>query len=182
MAITMVTSLMKFKDEDGNLTAIYPISKNNIVTTTGSGSAYEASIAEITDLTAGESFIMIPHVASTTTSPTLNVNNMGAIRIRRGISTNTTTTSQGAIDTWLSAGKPVRVTYDGTFWIADLPKPIATDLMGIVPIASGGTGASAGADGLKNLFAAGNTVLSSYQYGDALPDAGTPGRIFFLKV
>lgn len=52
----------------------------------------------------------------------------------------------------------------------------------IVPIANGGTNASDGATGLKNLFAGGATVLSSYQYGDTLPEAGTVGRIFFKKL
>ena len=52
----------------------------------------------------------------------------------------------------------------------------------IVPIANGGTNASDGATGLANLFAAGVTVLSSHQYGDELPEAGTVGRIFFKKL
>jgi hypothetical protein len=52
----------------------------------------------------------------------------------------------------------------------------------IVPIANGGTNASDGAIGLQNLFASGATVLSSYQYGDTLPAAGTAGRIFFKKL
>ena len=52
----------------------------------------------------------------------------------------------------------------------------------IVPIANGGTGSSDGATGLANLFAAGATVLSSNQYGDELPEAGTVGRIFFKKL
>ena len=52
----------------------------------------------------------------------------------------------------------------------------------IVPIANGGTNASDGATGLKNLFADGITVLSSYQYGDELPEAGTVGRIFFKRL
>ena len=52
----------------------------------------------------------------------------------------------------------------------------------IVPIANGGTNASDGATGLKNLFASGATVLSSHQYGDTLPAAGTVGRIFFKKL
>jgi hypothetical protein len=52
----------------------------------------------------------------------------------------------------------------------------------VIPIERGGTNATDGATGLKNLFAAGATVLSSHQYGDALPTPGTPGRIFFKKV
>ena len=35
---------------------------------------------------------------------------------------------------------------------------------------------------LQNLFIDGATVLSSYQYGDKLPEAGTVGRIFFKKL
>lgn len=54
---------------------------------------------------------------------------------------------------------------------------------GTLPIAQGGTGATTGAAALKALFAAGNAVMSSYQYGTALPTSGfTAGRIFFKKV
>lgn len=49
----------------------------------------------------------------------------------------------------------------------------------ILPIAKGGTNASDGATGLKNLFAAGSTVLSSHQYGNTLPSTGIKGQIFF---
>ena len=52
----------------------------------------------------------------------------------------------------------------------------------ITPIENGGTNATDGATGLANLFASGNTVLSSYQYGDELPEAGTVGRIFFKRL
>lgn len=52
----------------------------------------------------------------------------------------------------------------------------------IIPVANGGTNASDGATGLKNLFASGVTVLSSFQYGDELPEAGTAGRIFFKRL
>jgi hypothetical protein len=52
----------------------------------------------------------------------------------------------------------------------------------VLSIAKGGTNASDGATGLKNLFAAGATILSSHQYGDSLPSAGQAGRIFFKKI
>lgn len=38
------------------------------------------------------------------------------------------------------------------------------------------------AEGLNNVFTDGATVLSSYQYGDELPEAGTVGRIFFKRL
>ena len=58
-----------------------------------------------------------------------------------------------------------------------------SDLSGTLTISKGGIGASDGATGLKNLLAAGNTILSSYQYGDELPrtSEATLGRIFFVK-
>lgn len=66
--------------------------------------------------------------------------------------------------------------------------PALTSCTGILTVNKGGTGSSNGATGLKNLFAAGNTILSSYQYGDSLPtnedgslQVGTVGRIFFVK-
>ena len=52
----------------------------------------------------------------------------------------------------------------------------------ITPIENGGTNASDGAIGLANLFASGDTILSSYQYGDELPPAGIKGRIFFKRL
>lgn len=51
-----------------------------------------------------------------------------------------------------------------------------------IAMSKGGTGATSGATGLKNLLAAGNTILSSYQYGSSLPSAGTKGRLFFKTV
>lgn len=38
------------------------------------------------------------------------------------------------------------------------------------------------AEGLNGVIADGETVLSSYQYGDELPAAGTVGRIFFKRL
>ena len=62
----------------------------------------------------------------------------------------------------------------GTFSTARIPN---------ISMSKGGTGATNGSDGLKNLLAAGPMILKegvNYQYGDTLPDPGTPGRIFFL--
>lgn len=37
-------------------------------------------------------------------------------------------------------------------------------------------------DELNSVLAKGATVLSSYQYGDELPEAGTVGRVFFKRL
>ena len=113
-----------------------------VVTTSGSGSAYIAAVSNIESLTVGASFIMVPHTVSTRAQVTLNVNSLGAKIIRRGISINTATTVLSDDASWLAANKPILVTYNGTYWIANLPRPYATDIYGQVPIASGGTGAN----------------------------------------
>lgn len=64
----------------------------------------------------------------------------------------------------------------GTFAAARIPN---------ISMSKGGTGATNGSDGLKNLLAAGPMILkegTGYQYGDTLPPAGNKGRIFFKKV
>ena len=131
------------------------------VTTAGTGAAYTATVDGITALTTGVAFLMIPHTVSTVVNPTLNVNGLGAKNIRRRVSNSTVTTVAASTANWLGANKPVRVIYDGTYWIAEFDRPNATDLYGTVAIANGGTGASSAASALTNLGAfpaAGGTI------------------------
>lgn len=55
-------------------------------------------------------------------------------------------------------------------------------IAGPISISNGGTGASDGAIGLKNLLASGLTVLSSNQYGENFPTNPQAGTLFFKKV
>lgn len=91
----------------------------NAVTTGGTGAAYTATVNGITSLTAGISFIMVPHVTSTTTAPTLNVGGLGAKKIRMRISSSTSSTIQLIRSSFLVAHNPVKVVYDGTYWVLD---------------------------------------------------------------
>lgn len=126
---------------------------NQAVTTEGTGAAYTATVEGITALTAGATFVMIPHTASTSKTPTLNVNGLGAKTLRRRLSNSTVSTVAAATENWLGANKPIRVFYDGTYWIADFTRPNANDIYGTVAVASGGTGASTAATALTNLGA-----------------------------
>lgn len=92
---------------------------NNPIKTTGTGAAYAATVDGITALTIGVKFTMVPHVTSTTRAPTLNVNNLGAKSIRMRLTSSTTATIQLTSASFLTANKPVNVTYDGTYWVID---------------------------------------------------------------
>ena len=70
-------------------------------------------------------------------------------------------------------------------------KHSASDMTsGVLDVSQGGTSASNGKDGLRNLLQAGDMILSDYQYGSALPPIPSNssdriammGRLFFVKV
>ena len=123
------------------------------VTTEGDGAAYTATVDGISALSAGATFVLVPHTTSTVVNPTLNVNDLGAKYIRRRVSNSTVTTVAASSANWLYVNKPIRVTFDGTYWIADMDRPNAADIYGTVPITSGGTGASTAAAALTSLGA-----------------------------
>ena len=167
-----------------NVTAaqIGAVSNAPVTATSTDGAIYTATVEGIGSLTAGVNFVMIPNTESTTQEPRLNVNNLGAKFLRRRVSAGSSVTSPGYANGWLAAGKPVRVMYDGLYWIVDIAQVYASDLIGSVPITKGGTGATDGATGLANLLSSGMTILSAYQYGNDLPNPGHAGRLFFKKV
>lgn len=152
---------------------------NITVTTEGTGSAYTATIPGVTELYPGLTFNIIPHVVSASTGPTLNVNGTGALPLRQRLSTNTGSFTTGSIATWLSAGKPVSVTYDGTMWLVNHARPSATSIYGTMPIEKGGTDATTAAGARENLGAA-----PAYTYGTEDLEAGTSeletGKLHFV--
>lgn len=144
---------MQYLDYEGLSSFKGMLNDVDIITTAGDGAAYTATIPGITELRVGFSFTMIPHVVSTTNAATLNVNGLGAKAIRRRVSNSTVTTVLGTSDNWIAANKPIRVTYEGRWWIADLDIPNATDIYGTVAIASGGTGGQSPETARANLGA-----------------------------
>ena len=115
------------------------------ITTAGTGDAYTARVSGLT-LVSGASFVMVPHTASTTVAPTLNVNSLGAKNIRMRLSSNTSSTIQLIKSDFLVANKPVKVVYDGTYWVLDdFVQPDASYLYGT--LISRGTSAPSNSTG-----------------------------------
>lgn len=124
----------------------------NGVITDGSGSAYTATVKAISGLTVGANFIMVPNVTSTTTTPTLNVNGLGAKTIKVRISNSMVNPMPLPSASFLSSAHPVHVVYDGQYWLVDdIVQPSASGLVGTVPVSSGGTGGTTVAQARKNL-------------------------------
>ncbi len=115
------------------------------------GASYTSDVLGISRLYAGLEIIVIPDITSTTTLPTLNVNGLGAVSIKRRITSNTLTTVQSESESFLLKEQPIRVFYNGAVWVADMARPNAADLYGSVPIAKGGTGADNAEEARENL-------------------------------
>lgn len=125
------------------------------------GVNYTVTIPGVTSLYSGLRIYVKFGRASASMTPKLNVNSLGAKNIRQPLTMNNTATAPGSTTTWLTTACPVVLTYTGSMWKVDFIRPSATDLYGIVPIASGGTGATTAASALTNLGAA------SQEYVDA---------------
>lgn len=89
------------------------------IITAGTGAAYTATVPWITTLKAGISFVMIPHVVSSSGTATLNVNGLGAKALKMYNSTNSSGVGNLPIASALSANIPIRVLYNGTYWILE---------------------------------------------------------------
>ena len=111
------------------------------IMTAGTGSAYTANVKAITEISIGANFVMVPHVTSTTTTPTLNVNGFGAKTIKVRTSDSIANPMPLPSTSFLSNGQPVHGVYDGQNWgVDDVVQPKASGLIGTVPIEHGGTG------------------------------------------
>jgi hypothetical protein len=156
--------------------------------TSEDGTNYVATVDGIDRLYSGLELTIIPNIASTTTAPTLNVNGLGAKPIRLSLSLNNSMLVQPKESGYYAAGRPVKLLFDskylatGAWRVSNKQRPSAQDLYGAAPIENGGHGADNAEEGMQNLLAAGAVILSSLQFGDTLPDPGTPGRLFFKKV
>lgn len=107
------------------------------VASSSDGVAYTATVPGIESLSSGASFIMIPDKTSASKEPTIDVNGLGAKKIRRRLSAITTSLQSGYSNTWISINKPFQIVYDGAAWVVEgMPKPVGADVYGAVPQAT----------------------------------------------
>lgn len=142
-----------------NVTAeqIGALSSMPVDMTSTDGMIYECTAPGIDALIVGASFIGVPKKESVSNVVRLNVNGLGVKLLRRRSSVGSATTASGYSDDWLSANKPIRIMYDGYFWVTDIAQPHASDLMGSVPVTKGGTGAKTAIEACVNLGALSST-------------------------
>ena len=118
------------------------------------GENYTVNLPGVMKLYTGLEFTFIPDINSATTLPKLNVNGLGAVNIKRRITSNTLTTVQSENEEFLVKNQPIRMFYNGTYWIADMARPNAAEIYGAVSIENGGTGADNAEEARENLGAA----------------------------
>ena len=119
--------------------------------TSTDGVAYTAAIEGMDSLVVGAEFTIVPDTNSTVVNPTLNVNGLGAKMLRCSVSSNNATTAAATNANWLYATKPVKVRWNGTFWVTDIVRVDASTLFNNVPVEKGGTPTVTAADAGKVL-------------------------------
>ena len=124
--------------------------------TSTDGVNYEATVENVDELYTGLEIVIIPNKTSTSTAAMLNVNGLGAKRIRMPISSSTSATTTPTYDDFYAVNKPVKLLYDasslnGIWRIVDKSRANALDLYGTTPIEKGGTGADNAKEARINL-------------------------------
>lgn len=140
------------KMREAELDAMYPAESTD-------GIAYTVTVPGVTELRHGMRIVIIPSRNSASTSPTLDVNGLGAHGMRLPLSFNNVATTMPRLANYYSAGKPLHLWYDETYgrgqWkVFGKNRVSAQDLYGTVPVESGGTGATTAEDALETLGAA----------------------------
>ena len=122
------------------------VNEEKIVTATSTdGENYEATVEDVEELYTGLELTIIPNMTSKSTAVMLNVNGLGAKRIRMPISSSTSATTTPTYDDFYAKDKPVKLIYDksslnGIWRMVDKNRANAVDLYGTVPVKNGGTG------------------------------------------
>lgn len=128
-------------------------------TTNYAGSTYSVTIPGITELSVGLIVTIIPHISPKSNAPSLDINGLGAVGIRDQLASSYSMCVKGTSDNWLTANKPVTLTYDGNFWRTNITRASSESFYGVLDIDKGGTGATTKIAALENLGAASKVEL-----------------------
>lgn len=113
-----------------------------IAATSTDGIAYTATLDGITELFDGLKITIIPDKNSASTAVTLDLNGLGAKKVRITLPFNSSNSgTMPKLPTWMGAGSPLTLTYHSKFqtWKTELQMASGSDIYGKVPIQSGGT-------------------------------------------
>lgn len=160
------------KMREAELEAIYTAESTD-------GVAYTVTVPGVTELKHGMRIWIIPSRNSSSTTPTLNVNGLGAHGMRLPLSFNNVASTMPKLATYFSAGKPMMLWYDesyahGQWKVFGKNRTSAQDLYGTVPIEGGGTGATTAEAALEALGA-----VSQLEYDEKI--AALEARIAALE-
>jgi len=135
---------------------------NYLTSVGGTANAITATAAiGMTALTAGMVFEFIPGANTTSTTPTININTIGALTIKRDASAN-------LVSGDIVSGRPARIFYNGTYAILLNPFTVSSaqsaniaisSLSGYGTAASKNLGADIVDDGLGNLMKITKTII-----------------------
>lgn len=160
------------KMREAELEAIYTAESTD-------GIAYTVTVPGVTELKHGMRIWISPSRNSASTTPTLNVNGLGAHGMRLPLSFNNVASSMPKLATYFSAGKPMMLWYDesyahGQWKVFGKNRTSAQDLYGTVPVEGGGTGATTAEAALEALGA-----VSQLEYDEKI--AALEARIAALE-
>ena len=100
---------------------------NPITATSSDGIAYSATIPGISNLDVGLSFIMVPNRTSNSVNCTLQIKGVGTKPIRVHKAKYNGFVESPVHTNWLYSHEPVRMTYDGEYWVADVVNAATMD-------------------------------------------------------
>lgn len=158
---------------------IQPSGNEVLSITSTDGDAYTVSIPWISASSmselVGKRFTVIPNKTCIVSSPSLNVNGLGAKAFKRMNTTRSDDWYTFGSASWLKAGYPIQIMYSGVYWLVEsMPQTLASDLKGTVPIANGGTGATSAAEARTKLG------INSESWTFTLEDGSTVTKAVYI--
>lgn len=156
-----------------------------VAATSTDGVNYKATVEDVEELYTGLEITIIPNMTSTSIAMMLDVNGLGAKRVRIPISSGTSATTTPTYGDFYAKDKPVKLIYDssslnGIWRIVDKHRANAPDLYGTVPIDKGGTGANTAEEARANIGAAPTIQYGTDEVTDGAASPYAEGTLYVV--